>query len=143
MLGLITKLFQIKRCHALLQAVALGESLPLHVVNVEAEHDWILNQVDRLGIEAAIELIQCLSLTTLVDIDKSCIFHLADASRTLALQVDYRFLFVIGPVNEVHTARVCRVAHVAERDLSVHRLVLSVVEPLKVSIDQYLRHSYQ
>lgn len=107
MLCLVAELCKVKRDQALLLAVALNESLFFYIVRVKAKHYGIFHQIDRLVIEAAIELVQCLCLAALVDIDKTGVDHFPYASRSLTLQVDHRGQILIGPVDKIHPASVC------------------------------------
>lgn len=105
---------------------------------VEVSHCIELFVVDRPIIEATIELVKCLELTTLIYIDDATLYDFADSSGTLALQMNGSFAF--GPINEICATEAARVAHIAKGNHRVSALLLCVVVTLKVLVDEELRH---
>lgn len=100
----------------LLQSVTLAHDRVDQIQLSEVFHDWETFGVDGFRIVTSIELSQGQILTRLVDIDQTCIQHLANSCRALALQTHICSIFV--PINEIRPAIVSRVAHVTEGELS-------------------------
>ena len=99
-------------------------------------HHRVLLDVHGPIIEATIEFVPRLIGTALLNINKAGLEDFTDASGPLTLQPHNRFL--LGPVDEVRTASIAAVAHVAERDLGVIRLLRRVVVTIEVVVNEQL-----